>query len=246
MEFASYIHYSNSELEKVYALYEKIFNHKSFMGRSGTFYAFEGLGSIYWHMVSKLLLAVNENILKAHQEGEDETLILALVERYYDIYEGIGTHKKPQDYGAFPTDAYSHTPMRRGAQQPGMTGQVKEDIICRWGELGIGINHGQLSFSPKFLKHKEFKGEPFVFSYYDLDNKFNTLEVKPNSLVFTYCQIPIVYQVGDENKILVSMAAGESHTFEGNELPLSLSKAIFLREKKIKYIRVIVKSEQLI
>lgn len=245
-EFASYIHYSNSELEKVYALYEKIFNHKSFMGRSGTFYAFEGLGSIYWHMVSKLLLAVNENILKAHQEGEDETLILALVERYYDIYEGIGTHKKPQDYGAFPTDAYSHTPMRRGAQQPGMTGQVKEDIICRWGELGIGINHGQLSFSPKFLKHKEFKGEPFVFSYYDLDNKFNTLEVKPNSLVFTYCQIPIVYQVGDENKILVSMAAGESHTFEGNELPLSLSKAIFLREKKIKYIRVIVKSEQLI
>jgi len=245
-KFVNYVHYSNSELEKVYALYEKIFNHKSFMGRSGTFYAFEGLGSIYWHMVSKLLLAVEENIVIAHQDGEDEALIRALVEHYYDIYEGIGTHKKPHNYGAFPTDAYSHTPMSRGAQQPGMTGQVKEDIICRWGELGICINNGKLSFSPTFLKHKEFKAESFIFSYYDLDNKENNLEINPNSLVFTYCQIPIVYQIGDQNSIIVSMATGENITFEGSELPFSLSKSIFLRDKTIKFIRVFIKPKQLI
>ncbi len=38
-------------------------------------------------------------------------------------------------YGAIPTDPYSHTPGFAGAQQPGMTGPVKEDI-CRLGELG--------------------------------------------------------------------------------------------------------------
>ncbi|MEN8251447.1 MAG: hypothetical protein ABFS32_21155, partial [Bacteroidota bacterium] len=49
--------------------FEDVFNHKSFTGRSGTFYGYEGLGSIYWHMVSKLLLATQENIQYA-QESE--------------------------------------------------------------------------------------------------------------------------------------------------------------------------------
>ncbi|MFZ1533605.1 MAG: hypothetical protein WAT14_05520, partial [Chitinophagaceae bacterium] len=44
----------------VIGLFEQVFNHKAFTGRSGTFFAYEGLGSIYWHMVSKLLLAVQE------------------------------------------------------------------------------------------------------------------------------------------------------------------------------------------
>ncbi|NCD19523.1 MAG: hypothetical protein EOL89_06020, partial [Actinobacteria bacterium] len=44
--------------DELLALFEDVFNHASFTGRSGSFFAFEGLGSIYWHMVSKLLLAV--------------------------------------------------------------------------------------------------------------------------------------------------------------------------------------------
>src|SRR5690606_37600916 len=42
---------------KVQALFEKTFHHSEFTGRSGTFFAYEGLGSVYWHMVAKLLLA---------------------------------------------------------------------------------------------------------------------------------------------------------------------------------------------
>ncbi|MDZ7764140.1 MAG: hypothetical protein U5K00_06890 [Melioribacteraceae bacterium] len=56
---------------------------------------------------------------------------------YYEIKEGIGVHKSPEKYGAFPTDPYSHTPSFAGVQQPGMTGQVKEDFISRIRELGI-------------------------------------------------------------------------------------------------------------
>ena len=41
-------------------LFETTFDHRAFTGRSGTFFAYEGLGSIYWHMVSKLLLAAQE------------------------------------------------------------------------------------------------------------------------------------------------------------------------------------------
>ena len=49
-----------SEQKQIEAIYEGIFNHKSFTGRSGTFFGYEGLGSIYWHMVSKLRLAAFE------------------------------------------------------------------------------------------------------------------------------------------------------------------------------------------
>ena len=56
--------------------------------------------------------------------------------------EGIGVNKSPELYGAFPTDPYSHTPAGKGAQQPGMTGQVKEDVISRFGELGVEVNNG--------------------------------------------------------------------------------------------------------
>ena len=53
--------------------------------------------------------------------------------------KGIGAHKSPVNYGAFPSDPYSHTPAGKGAQQPGMTGQVKEDILSRFGELGLRV-----------------------------------------------------------------------------------------------------------
>ncbi len=119
--------------------FEAIFDHKSFTGRSGTFFGYEGLGSIYWHMVSKLLLAVQENCLLAVNNNESEVLIGKLLDHYYEINAGIGVHKSPELYGAFPTDPYSHTPATKGAQQPGMTGQVKEDLLSRFGELGVFV-----------------------------------------------------------------------------------------------------------
>src|SRR5450759_2992580 len=46
--------------EATLALWEQIFQHREFTGRSRTFFMFEGLGSIYWHMVAKLLVSVLE------------------------------------------------------------------------------------------------------------------------------------------------------------------------------------------
>jgi len=124
--------------------FESVFNHKEFTGRSGTFYGYEGLGSIYWHMVSKLQLAVQECCLKAAEDKESEEVIGRLLEHYYEINEGIGVHKSPELYGAFPTDPYSNTPRHTGAQQPGMTGQVKEEILSRFGELGVRVSDGRV------------------------------------------------------------------------------------------------------
>ena len=56
------------------SIFEEVLDHKSFTGRSGTFFGYEGLGSIYWHMVSKLLLAAYENTNEALKTN-DEVLI---------------------------------------------------------------------------------------------------------------------------------------------------------------------------
>ena len=57
-----------AEAARIKTLFEAVFHHDEFTGRSGTFFAYEGLGSIYWHMMSKLLLAVQETILRTRGE----------------------------------------------------------------------------------------------------------------------------------------------------------------------------------
>lgn len=148
-------------------LYEQVFNHHAFTGRSGTFYKYEGLGCIYWHMVSKLLLAVGENIQREADENPSPQgkVLGRLVSHYFAIREGIGSHKNPAEYGAFPFDPYSHTPSMAGAQQPGMTGQVKEDIISRWFELGVSVRDGQVTFAPTMLHDEDFKDGELRFTY---------------------------------------------------------------------------------
>ncbi|MCB0158784.1 MAG: hypothetical protein KDD83_11685, partial [Caldilineaceae bacterium] len=50
---AAYATLVAAERAVILDLFETTFNHSAFTGRSGTFFAFEGLGSIYWHMVAK-------------------------------------------------------------------------------------------------------------------------------------------------------------------------------------------------
>ena len=64
------------EFDLILDIYEEYFNHKAFTGRSGTFYGYEGLGSIYWHMVSKLQLAVLECCIKAIQDKASEKVLV--------------------------------------------------------------------------------------------------------------------------------------------------------------------------
>ncbi|TDQ19040.1 hypothetical protein DFQ04_0857 [Algoriphagus boseongensis] len=233
--------YPLSEKDKKEALqvFEKVFNHKAFTGRSGTFYGYEGLGSIYWHMVSKLQLAVWECSEKAAREKAPDKILNKLIEHYYEICEGIGVHKSPKVYGAFPTDPYSHTPSGKGAQQPGMTGQVKEDIISRFGELGLVIQDSKLFFFPFMLKRSEFLTKSQVFGYIDVNGQKNELKVFENSLCFTFCQVPVIYELSDKNGIEVFYEGGIKTVQEGSlVLDSETSKKIFNRTGEVKKLLV--------
>ncbi len=203
-----------AELEALKALYEKTFNHQSFTGRSGTFYAYEGLGSIYWHMVSKLLLAAQENTFAAISKGADKATVEALTAAYYGIRSGIGFNKAPEIYGAFPADPYSHTPNLQGAKQPGMTGQVKEEVLTRWGELGVDIVNGCACFNPKILKKSEF--------------------FEDGTLQFTWCNTPVIYKLTNGSS---SITINGNHR-EGTSLTAEETAALFARNGSINKIEV--------
>ena len=100
-------------------IFEEVFRHSEFTGRSGSFFAYEGLGSIYWHMVSKLLLAAQEALERAVAEGAGPGTVDALRDAYEDVRQGLGYCKTPEVYGAFPVDPYSHTPAGRARANRG-------------------------------------------------------------------------------------------------------------------------------
>lgn len=229
------------ESDKVLSIYEDIFNHKAFTGRSGTFYGYEGLGSIYWHMVSKLQLAVFETCIKAINDDESPQIVGRLLEHYYEINEGIGVHKSPELYGAFSTDPYSHTPFGKGAQQPGMTGQVKEDILSRFGELGVMLNDGKLAFRPYLLRKDEFFSEAKTRRFVDIEHNPQEIHVEKGSLCFSICQIPVIYSIADNSTIEIHYNTGEYRSFEGMEVPLDISTSIFQRRGDVNRIHVFVK-----
>jgi hypothetical protein len=226
-------------------LYEKVFNHRAFTGRSGGMFGFEGLGCIYWHMVSKLLLAVQENFYSALESDSNDSYQHELGRLYYRVRDGIGFNKTPAEFGAFPTDPYSHTPKHSGARQPGMTGQVKEEILCRFGELGVRVDCGAASFRPTLLRQREFVNDSRLFRYLDVDDNWQEIGVPENGLAFSWCQMPIVYRLSEKPLLTILRKDGSEKIQSEVTLSADDSADIFKRSGRIRQVTIAVCPEQL-
>ncbi|MCJ7592386.1 MAG: hypothetical protein MUO51_13625 [Woeseiaceae bacterium] len=229
------------------ALYEQVFQHKSFTGRSGTMFGYEGLGSIYWHMVAKLLLAVQENFFASLEQGSDQTSRRRLGQLYYRVREGIGFNKTPAEYGAFPTDPYSHSPKHSGAKQPGMTGQVKEELLTRFGELGIRVSDGAVRFQPDLLRLREFISEARQFCYLDVDGNWQDVAVPAAGLAFTWCQVPVIYELNDDAEPAVSVIRDDGTELRLAQLALPAAESAewFRRSGRVRQLTVTVRRNML-
>jgi len=219
-------------------IFERLFDHESFTGRSGTFFGYEGLGCIYWHMVSKLLLAAQETYFRAAAAQASPPLLKKLAACYHDVRAGLGDRKSPATYGGFPTDPYSHTPEHTGARQPGLTGQVKEDILCRFGELGATVTDGKIHFGRGLLRREEFVTERTEFCFYDMAGVKQRLTLQPGELAFTYCQVPIIYRLGLKDRLTVFPTIGTKQQFATLALNAASSRLIMERSGQTARIEV--------
>ncbi len=225
--------------EAVRELYERVFSHRSYTGRSGVMYGYEGLGCIYWHMVAKLLLATQAAALTAERDNAPAAIRDGLAAAYFRIRAGLGPEKSVAEFGAFPTDPYSHTPAHGGAKQPGMTGQVKEEILARFGELGVRVSAGAVRFRPRLLRSDEFLAQPSAFRYYDVEGREQTISLSAGQLAFTYCQVPVVYTRNDGPPHLrIAFADGSSSRQDGDGLSPATSAELFARSGRVALIEV--------
>jgi hypothetical protein len=232
-----FVELAEQDGQRVLDLYEATFHHRSFTGRSGTFFGYEGLGCIYWHMVSKLLLAVQETFFAAEAAGARESILERLAEHYRRVRHGLGFNKTPAGYGAFPTDPYSHTPAHGAAQQPGMTGQVKEDVLARWGELGVLVEGGCVRFRPALLDGGEFLARPETFTWHDEGGEERSLQLDAGTLAFTLCGVPVVYRLGAGRGVTV-VGEGRERSSDSLSLDREDSAAIFGRTGRVERVEV--------
>jgi hypothetical protein len=227
-----------AERAPLLALYEQVFDHQSFTGRAGSFYKYEGLGCIYWHMNSKLLLAVQELLDPALRRETPADVVTRLVAHHEAIRAGLGLHKSPARHGALPTDPYSHTPDHAGAQQPGLTGQVKEDVLARARALGAVVSGGQLHFDPVLLAASEFLTAPARLLYADVTGARRELAVPAGSLAFFICQVPVVYHRSAERRVVVHRSDGVTQIIPALSLDRALSQALFQRRGELRLVEV--------
>jgi hypothetical protein len=225
--------------DAVFGVFESVFHHKAYTGRSGAMYGYEGLGCIYWHMVAKLLLATQEVLQRAEREGLPAPLRADLAVMYRRLRAGLGYEKTAAEYGAFPTDPYSHTPASGGAKQPGMTGQVKEEILTRFGELGVQVEAGAVRFQPSLLSRDEFLERPAEFRAFGVDGRETSLTLPAGGLAFTYCQVPVIYRLTvGRARIRILYANGTATEQAGNVLDARVSADLLARNGRLERLDV--------
>ena len=149
------------------------------------------------------------------------------------IRDSVGAEKHPAAYGGFPTDPYSHTPENAGVKQPGMTGQVKEDVLSRFAELGVQIKDSTLSFGLELFDRDELLESEGEFIYCNVAGEFKTELVPANGFAYTLFQVPIIYQAGDSDSIQVHFADGREVSFEGKSLDAATSQLLFSRTGEV-------------
>ncbi|MFT5222991.1 MAG: hypothetical protein ACI867_001301 [Glaciecola sp.] len=219
--------------EAFLALHETVFSHQSFTGRSQSMYAYEGLGSIYWHMVVKLQAAVQRCLHDAASSDADRADVRRLREAYRRIRDGRGYRQTVADHGAFPLDPHSHTPAHAGARQPGMTGAVKEGVLVRLAELGVEVADGCVRFRPLLLEPADFHSSEVPWSPLGADGI-----LAPGTLGFTYCGVPVVYVVQAQNSWTRVVGPDLEHLVQGDVLDRQTSRLLLSRAGRISRIDV--------
>ena len=119
-----------------------------------------------------------------------------------------------------------------------MTGQVKEDIISRWGELGVFVQNGHIRFYPALLQPSEFLTTPQVFDYEDIRGQGQAEPLSVGTLAFTYCQVPIIYHLAKLDQMVLTHADGTVTTLTGLVLDGETSSWVFNRTGHIAKIDV--------
>ena len=87
---------------------------------------------------------------------------------------------------------------------------------------------------------------PGNFEYIDLQGKMKELGLPSHSLAFTYCQVPVIYRLSEERKILLVEEGERVFSVKGYSLDREKSTSLFRREGGISRIEVYLDAKTLL
>ena len=114
-----------------------------------------------------------------------------------------------------------------------MTGQVKEDILSRFAELGVQIKNSTLSFGLDLFDRDELLESEGEFTYCNVDGEFKTEPVPEKGFAYTLFQVPIIYRPGESDLIQVHFVDGKEVSFAGTSLDEATSQLLFSRTGEV-------------
>ena len=129
---------------------------------------------------------------------------------------------------------YSHSQADGGARQPGMSGQVKEDLLSRLGEVGLRIREGQIQFDGSLLHEGELRDTAGSLR----SPSGETIEVPTGALAISHCGVPFIIRRGASPGVDLVAVDGTRTRCEGAEIDAATSRAIWARSGDLQRVEV--------
>jgi len=98
---------------------------------------------------------------------------------------------------------------------------------------------------PTLLKREEFLDHDDQFNYIDVNGNKKCLQLKNNSLAFTFCQVPIIYKIADADFIEINFSDQQKLSSDILGMTHAHSAEIFERTGRIDHIIVHINSKTL-
>ena len=120
-----------------------------------------------------------------------------------------------------------------------MTGQVKEDCLARFCELGARVESGTMRFDPRFFESSEFLTGPSEFLFEDVTGQSRSIPLDEGEFAFTLCQTPIIYHRANSRGVRIRLI-DQTESVERDDLTLTRdeSQSVFQRRGQIARIDV--------
>ena len=98
------------------------------------------------------------------------------------------------------------------------------------------------------MRRQEFRPEPDSYRYVDVAGNWQTLPLAADSLAFSWCQIPFIYELaeGKEPAITIYYSSGEQVTIQGLKLSPEETRNITARDGTVSNIRIGLNPEALL
>ena len=93
------------------------------------------------------------------------------------------------------------------------------------------------------MRKSEFLTESKTIHFTNLKGDVQSIELKSGQLFFTYCQVPVVYELGDRSFVEIIYFNGKTVKNDIESLNKSESDSIFGRKGEIESLKVTVNRE---